>query len=98
MVVQQLLLVLDLRQVRYRERGELRDRTVDRGLPAGHEHVPVLVVEADPRQEDLEPLLDLRRVADLVRGDVDVAVDDAVLDPENRRDLEDAALIEAIER
>ena len=94
-VVQQLLLVLERRELRHLERRELRDRAVDRGLPAVDEHVPVLVVEADPRQEHLEPLLDLGRVADLVRRDVDVAVDDAVLDAEHGRDLEDAALVEA---
>ena len=94
-VVQQLLLVLDRGQLRHLERGELRDRAVDRGLPAVDEHVPVLVVEADPRQEHLEPLLDLGGVADLVGRDVDVAVDDAVLDPEHGRDLEHAALVEA---
>ena len=93
-IVQQFLLVLELGQARHLERRQLLDRAVDRGLPAVHERVPVLVVEADPRQEDLEPLLDLRRVADLVRGDVDVAVDDAVLDAEHGRDLEHAALVE----
>ena len=55
-VVQQLLLVLELGEVRHLERRELLDRLVDRRLPAADEHVPVLVVEADPRQEDLEPL------------------------------------------
>ena len=93
-IVQQFLLVLDLGQARHLQRRQLLDRAVDRSLPAVHERVPVLVVEADPRQEDLEPLLDLRRVADLVRGDVDVAVDDAVLDAEHGRDLEHAALVE----
>ena len=94
-VVDQLLLVLELGQPRDLERRQLRDPRVDLDLPALDEHVPVRVVVADPRQEGLEPLLDLGRVAHLVRGDVDVAVDDAVLDAEHGRDREDAALVEA---
>ena len=89
-----LLLVLELGQLRHLERGELLDPLVDLGLPAVDERIPVRVVEADPRQEDLEPLLDLGRVGHLVGGDVDVAVHDAVLDAEDGRDGEDAALVQ----
>ena len=94
-VVDQLLLVLELGQPGDLERRQLLDACVDLRLPALDERVPVLVVVADPRQEGPEPLLDLGRVAHLVGGDVDVAVDDAVLDAEHGRDREDAPLVEA---
>jgi hypothetical protein len=83
---------LVLRQVRHLQLGQLSDHRVDLHPPLRVEVVPVLEVVAGPLLEVPGPLRDLLRVGDRVAGDVDVAVDAAVVDPHRRRDREDAVL------
>ena len=54
------------------------------------EPVPVLVVEAGALLEQRQPPADLRGIGDRIGGDVDAAVDDAMIDAEGRRKREDA--------
>ena len=91
-VVEHHLVGLVLRQRRHPQLGDLGDQRLHLLAPLGVELLPVGEVVAGAALEELGALRDLGRVGDGVAGDVDVAVDDAVVDAHRRRHGEDAVL------
>ena len=75
-------LLLDLGQLRHLESLELRRCTLDLASPVRVELVPVLVVVAAARREELRSPVQLRGVGDRVGTHVLVAVEDPVLGSE----------------
>ena len=79
-------------QVGHLDRLDLAVQRLHLLAPAGVELVPVLEVVAGALLEEARALGDLVRVGDRVGGDVDVAVDHAVVDAHRRRHGEGAVL------
>ena len=77
--------VLELAELRHRDRLALGDQVFHALLPAAEQFVPVLVIMPGAFLEFGEAFLDLRGVGDAVRGDVHAAVDDPVFDAEHGR-------------
>ena len=86
------LVGLVLRQAGHAKIRDLRDQRLHLQLPLPVQLVPVLEVVAGPPLEELGPLGDLGGVRHRVPGDVDVAVDDAVVDAHGGRNREHTVL------
>jgi len=69
---------------------DLLDEGEHAPFPLVIETVPVLIVEPGPLLKQREPSADFGGIPDRVGGDVDAAVDDAMIDAEGRRKREDA--------
>ena len=78
-------LVLDLGQLVEMDGVQFGEQTLHLDFPGLVQRVPVLVVEPGALHERGHALLDFLRVRYAHRGDVDVAVDDAVVDAQRRR-------------
>jgi len=77
--------IFEFRQVRHLDGIDFRDQSPQPLLPLAVQLRPVLVVVRRAFLKDLEAPLHFIGIGDRVRGDVDAAIDDAVLDPQRGR-------------